>query len=139
MSSFKEHLRLCLVASIGFALIISVAGCGSQTPSGNGGISPAASNGLAGRLEAAKAIETRHEHDMALVALAKDAAKAGNGNVTKEAIDAIRTNREHDMAAADAAVLLAKAGKTSDAVTVAKLIKTDALRNETLAKVAKGG
>ena len=31
MSSFKEHLRLSLVASIGFALVISVAGCGTRT------------------------------------------------------------------------------------------------------------
>ncbi len=41
MSSFKEHLRLYFVASIGFALFISVAGCGTRTtPPGAATISP---------------------------------------------------------------------------------------------------
>ena len=113
-------------------------GCNNQTPSGNETSTPPTSEDLAARLEAAKLIRNIKEQDNALADLAKDAARAGDDNATKDTIKAIRTTTIHDNAAAEAAVLLAKNGKSAEATEVAKLISQTSLCDETLAKIAKG-
>ena len=113
-------------------------GCNQQTRSGYDNIAPPTSENLAGRLEAAKLIVNVKEQDNALADLAKDAARAGDGNATKEAVKAISSTRIQDNAAAEAAVLLAKKGKSAEATEVAKLINQTSLCDETLARIAKG-
>ena len=113
-------------------------GCRHQTPSiqdANSHVTPA---DFAARLEAAETIQSVSEHDNALADLAKDAAKAGDGSITKNAIDGIHTSNLHDTAAAEASVLLARGGKSADALAVAKSIRQSSLRDKTLATIAKG-
>ena len=124
---------LLILVGLSFAI-----GCGHNTLSGTSGDSNASSNELAGRLEAAMAIRGNNSHDTALADLARDAARAGDADITKRAIGAIRTDNVHDATAAAAAVLLSSAGKSADATNVAKLIRTDNLRDHTLAKIAMG-
>jgi hypothetical protein len=128
-------LRLQILLSLTLFLMV---GCRDQTPSRHGGGSQATATDFAARLEAAEAIQNLAEHDDALADLAKDAAKAGDGAITKSAIDGIRTSSLHDSAAADAAVLLAKGGKSADALVIAKSIRQSSLRDQTLSAIAKG-
>ena len=94
-------------------------GCGNQPSSDDTRDTKA----VAGRLEAAKAIQSNHERDTSLADLAKDAAKAGDGTVIQGAIASIVSNHLHDTATAEASLLLAKTGKSTDATAVAKLIR----------------
>jgi hypothetical protein len=124
---------LLILVGLSFAI-----GCGHSTLSGTSGDTNASFFELAGRLEAAMAIGSNNNRDTALADLARDAARAGDADITKRAIGAIRTDNLRDTTAAAAAVLLSSAGKLADATSVAKLIRTDNLRDQTLAKVAMG-
>ncbi len=115
------------------AIVAAAALAGCNSPSAT---SPA---DVAGRLKAAQEMNNVSQRDDALAAVAKDAAAAGEGDVTAKALGAMNNVAKKDDAAEDCAVALARAGKAAAAVQVAKLINNVAKRDAVLAKVAKGG
>lgn len=112
------------------ALLSFTASCGNSEGSD-------ALHDFAGRLAAADAISSSVEADQALVAIAIDAGKEGNGAVVRKAIGAMSSTITADSAAAEAAVAMARAGNAMEATEIADLISSTVQRDETLAKIAK--
>ncbi len=111
----------------------------ASNPDAMGGSPPQPSADFAARLSAAQDISSDLARVEALVSVAKDAARAGDGEVAKRAIEAIDANNlARDNTAVAAAAMLSQAGRLEDAVAVAKLIGSDLARDQTLARLAKG-
>jgi predicted Ser/Thr protein kinase len=92
---------------------------------------------LTERLEAASNISDYNEKDQPLVALAIDAAKAGEAEIAKKAVDQIYIQDTRDTAMHDTAMLLAKHGMRKQAIEIAKSITGYSTRNQTLAELAQ--
>lgn len=124
--------RRPLLPLLATALLILTIGCGNHEAT-------EVSQDFAGRLAAAEAISSTVEADQALVTIAIDAGKEGNGTVVRKAIDAMSSTITADSAAAEAAVAMARAGAAMEATKIADLISSTVQRDETLAKIAKMG
>jgi hypothetical protein len=93
---------------------------------------------LATRLEAARAMTFMNERDQALGAVARDAARAGDVEVTKSALKNITFMNTRDDAAADCAYALSEAGNASAAVEIARTMTFMNKRDQVLKKLAIG-
>lgn len=91
----------------------------------------------ADQLASALAIQNPVQRDDALAAVAKAAAKAGDGGVALAAVVAIANPILKDETAATAATTLAKLGKGAEATDLAKLIQNPVKRDETLLAISK--
>lgn len=118
-------------------LIVVMAGCRPANPPRAPGAGLSSSS-LKARLEAALAITYSGDRDTALAAVARDAARAAEADVTKAALQRITFTGAKDAAAADCAVLLANAGQGAAANEVAKMITFTGTRDEALKKLATG-
>jgi hypothetical protein len=92
---------------------------------------------LSERLEAASNISDYNEKDKPLVALAIDAAKAGEPEIAKKAVNQIYIQDTRDTAMHDTAILLAKQGMRKQAIEIAKSITGYSARNQTLVELAQ--
>lgn len=132
-------MRVVLMLLFALGLI---AGCSRNTnsnaPAPTDTTSAGRHNGMAARLEAAKSITYSNDRDVALAAVARDAAAIGEVAVTKAAIGAMTFVNEKDQAAANAALKLAEAKQFTAATEVAKMITFVNLRDATLKKLATG-
>lgn len=114
-------------------LLVLVSGCsGRKAATGD-------SASFAGRLGAAKAISSTAKRDSALSTLAVEAAKAGEGDISRQSVASISSSSVKDDAGYNAATALARAGKTEDAKAVADLISSSARKDKAMAKIAEGG
>jgi len=93
---------------------------------------------LATRLEAARAMTFMNERDEALGAVARDAARAGNVDVTKSALKNMTFMNARDDASADCAYALSEAGQPAAAVEVARMMTFMHRRDQVLKKLAVG-
>jgi hypothetical protein len=93
---------------------------------------------LATRLEAARAMTFMNERDQALGAVARDAARAGDVDVTKSALKSMTFMNAKDDAAADCAYALSEAGQPAAAVEVARTMTFMHRRDQVLKKLATG-
>ena len=102
-------------------------------------VDPASEPGsLATRLEAARAMTFMNERDEALGAVARDAARVGNVEVTKSALKNMTFMNAKDDAAADCAYALSEAGQPAAAVEVARTMTFMHKRDQVLKKLAVG-
>jgi predicted Ser/Thr protein kinase len=92
---------------------------------------------FAARLEAASTISANSERDNALGQVARDAARAGQGEIAKNAIGQIFGNTTRDEAAHDSAILLAKGGNRKAAIEIARGIFGNTTRDQTLSELAR--
>jgi hypothetical protein len=92
---------------------------------------------FAARLEAASTISANSERDNALGQVARDAARAGQGEIAKKAIGQIFGNPTRDEAAHDSALLLAKSGNRKVAIDIARGIFGNTTRDQTLSELAR--
>ena len=128
--------NVTMLAVISLTMIL---GCNQTTaPSKSSETGPmeSTSTDFKGRLKAAQKITNSGTKNEALSKLAKDAAKAGEGEIVKQAIDDINQSGTKNLAASVAAVSLAEAGEGSAAVEVAAMINESGAANETFSKVA---
>jgi hypothetical protein len=126
------------IALTGTVLAIGL-GCGGPvSTSGTDAKSFSGQGTFANRLEAARAISDLDQRDKALANVAKDAAKAGEGETVKEALKGIRFLDLRDNTAAKCALNLNERGQGAAAVEVAKSIAFIDKRNEVLSELAKG-
>jgi hypothetical protein len=91
----------------------------------------------AARLSAALAIASNEERDGALAKVATDAAAQADASIATQAVDAIASVNTHDETAAKAALSLSKS-QPAAAGELAGKIRSNNLRDATLAKIAKG-
>ena len=92
-----------------------------------------------GRLAAAQGIASTAKRDLALETVARDAGRAGSGNVAFEAVKRINSQHRRSSTARDVALSLAKAGASSAATKVAQEISHTGTRDATLAAIAEIG
>ena len=92
-----------------------------------------------GRLAAAQGIVSTAKRDVALEAVARDAGRAGSGEVAFEAVKRITAPYRRSSTAREVALSLAEAGASSAATKVAHKILDTATRDATLAKIAETG
>jgi hypothetical protein len=97
----------------------------------------ALSQKLAVRLEAATSISDVNEKDQALTAIVKDAAKAGEVEITKQALESISEQAGRDEATHQAALELAKRGLQKPAVELARQISDATTRDQALSELAQ--
>lgn len=95
------------------------------------------STAAAARLSAALAIGGNNERDDALAKVATDAAAQTDASIATQAVDAIASVNTHDETAARAALSLSKS-QPAAAGELAGKIRSNNLRDATLAKIAKG-
>lgn len=98
---------------------------------------PASPQELAARADAARAITATDKRDAALVALAKDAATAGDFALLKKTLSQITMYDAHDTATYEAAGALARAGRRADAIDIAKTIISLTKRDTALRELAE--
>ena len=91
------------------------------------------------RLAAAQGIVSTTKRDVALGAVARDAGRAGSGEVAFEAVKRITAPYRRSSTARDVARSLAKAGAPGAATKVAQKILDTATRDATLAEIAETG
>jgi hypothetical protein len=92
---------------------------------------------LAVRLEAATSISDVNEKDQALTAIVNDAAKAGEVEITKQALGSIGNQAGRDEATHQAALELAKRGLQKPAVELAREIYNSTTRDQALSELAQ--
>jgi predicted Ser/Thr protein kinase len=92
---------------------------------------------LGHRLDAASAIATSSGRDIALSAVAKDAARQGQPEIVQRAIQSLTAPFTRDDVSRECALLLAKRGFRKQAVDIAKNITTSSTRDQTLLDLAK--
>jgi hypothetical protein len=123
---------LVYLSAIGVACL---AGCGSRSVPQQRPLPSEPSWGA--RFGKAQAIQDQDERDEALNSLALDAAADGRADDVKQAVAAIKAAGRKDQASHGAAVTLAKKGHGGAAKEVAQGIADEAMRAETLQKVAE--
>ncbi|HAV63094.1 MAG TPA: hypothetical protein DCY13_12110, partial [Verrucomicrobiales bacterium] len=99
----------------------------------------AADAGLTPQLASAMSIMDVNERDNAVRGVALQAAQGGDAATVRRAIDEIRGSNLHDRTAAEVAVALAENGLGTDAIAVARKIRTNSQRDATLAKLSSIG
>ena len=92
---------------------------------------------LKARLEAASSITSFTEQDKALAAIARDAAKAGEAALAKQALAKMTAFTAQDQAALEAARELVKAGRRTDAIDIARSITSFTQRDAALKELAQ--
>ncbi len=130
MSIASRSLRSGLLAVMVCICMSLFVGCSKDEPVA------AKKADFAARLKAAGQINVSSEKNIALDALAVNAAEAGDVDVVKKAIGSINMTEERNTAAAKAAQLLSARGDVDEAIEVAGLINMTEQRNEVLAKIA---
>jgi LysM repeat protein len=98
-------------------------------------VSPSAD--LKARLEAASSITSFTEQDKALAAIVRDAAKAGEAALAKQALAKMTSFTAQDQTALEAARALAKAGRRTDAIDIARSMTSFTLRDAALKELAQ--
>ena len=126
----NPHIIFILVATVG----LLAGGCIHHETR----VYPAAEPGSLARLEAARAMTFMNERDEALGAVARDAAHAGDVEVTKSALKSMTFMNAKDDAAADCAYALSEAGQPAAAVEVARTMTFMHKRDQVLKKLAVG-
>jgi hypothetical protein len=117
--------RVLLASTIVLALI----GCQSK---------PVDAKEIAARIAQAKQIGNASERNEALVAVSREAAGAGLGKATMEALGAIEEQDLHDRVSEECAIYLRNAGQRQAAKDVAERIGSSVKRAEMLKKLATG-
>jgi hypothetical protein len=92
---------------------------------------------LKARLEAASSITSFTEQDKALAAIVRDAAKAGEAALAKQALAKMTSFTAQDQAALEAARALAKAGHRTDAIDIARSMTSFTQRDAALKELAQ--
>ena len=98
-------------------------------------VSPSAD--LKARLEAASSITSFTEQDKALAAIVRDAAKAGEAALVKQALAKMTSFTAQDQAALEAARELVKAGRRTDAIDIARSMTSFTQRDAALKEIAQ--
>jgi hypothetical protein len=98
-------------------------------------VSPTAD--LKARLEAASSITSFTEQDKALAAIVRDAAKAGEAALARQALAKMTSFTAQDQAALEAARELVKAGRRTDAIDIARSMTSFTLRDAALKELAQ--
>jgi hypothetical protein len=101
------------------------------------GPSPTQMEDLKARLEAASSITSFTEQDKALAAIARDAAKAGEAALAKQALAKMTSFTARDQVALEAARELVKAGRRAEAIEIAKTITSFTQRDAALKELAQ--
>ena len=115
---------------------LSVSGCQHQ-PAGSVQVA-APANEMAGRLEAALAMQEGTARHNSLVQVAELAAEKGDGDVVLRAISAVDEGTARNNLCATCASALASHGQTSVATDIAKQITNETQRSNVLAGIATG-
>ena len=89
------------------------------------------------RYQAAMSIKDNAERWDVLCSLALKAAKAGMDEIAEDVIKDIGPNDNRASIGRQCALILAKQGKTVEAIRIAKSIGPNALRDKTLAQIAR--
>lgn len=93
---------------------------------------------LKARFDAASQVSDFDEKQKIYAALAPDAARAGDVELTKKTLGLISNFDTKQQTIYKAAMLLAKAGQEQEAVALAKTLSDFDLKQKALAKIAKG-
>ena len=89
------------------------------------------------RFEAAKGITAFTSRDAALAVVARDAARAGNFQIVRDALGQMTAFPERDQAALESARELLRAGRRAEAIEVAKTITSFTQRDSALKELAQ--
>ena len=147
--SVRDALALCLdalkardlpLARSRLAAIYALLNSSSRPPAAqNPSARPAVSSSadLKARLDAASSITSFTEQDKALAAIVRDAAKAGEAAVAKQALAKMTSFTAQDQAALEAARELVKAGRRTDAIDIARSMTSFTLRDAALKELAQ--
>ena len=90
-------------------------------------------------LRGALLIQSNSERDQALRRVALDAAAGGTAETARQAVAAIRAHELHDRTAEECALALHRNRQPAEALSLARAIRTNSLRDATLAELAKSG
>ncbi len=93
---------------------------------------------IAARFDAASGLSDVSEKQRVYAVLGVDAARVGDGKLTKKALDGISDVSVRQSITYRAALMLAKAGQGEDAVALAKTLSDVTQKQTALAKIAKG-
>lgn len=133
-SNLMRHKATTVFATIS---LIAIIGCSQNSaPNSEIGITESTSTDFSGRLKAAQEISNSGTRNEALCTLAKDAAKAGQGEIVKQTIEGIDQSTIENPTVSVAAITLAEAGQGIAAIEIASMIDQSVVANEAFSKVA---